>query len=156
LTDGTGAQTRYYDFSSIWPAAQWGQFASYTDRAGNVTQVMAHTATGQIAAVQRSMTDGTTRVMEGWLYSYLPATDPNGGLLRSVREERDTDGGPFPTVRSVQYSYYDGREAYGNRGDLKTATVLDSNGAVLGTSYYRYYTPNDPNGYQHGLKYVFN
>ena len=51
---------------------------------------------------------------------------------------------------------YDGIEPYGNLGDLKTATVEDGQENVLGTDYYRYYTPGDANGYVEGLKFVFD
>jgi YD repeat-containing protein len=60
-------------------------------------------------------------------------------------------------VRQVQYAYYEGTQTYGgNLGDLMTATVLDGQSNILKTSYYRYYTSGDPNGYTDGLKYVFN
>jgi hypothetical protein len=70
---------------------------------------------------------------------------------------RQVNGGAWSTVRQVQYSYYDGTQTYGgNVGDLMTASVLDGNNNVLTTSYYRYYTPGQPNGYTDGLHYVFN
>ena len=60
------------------------------------------------------------------------------------------------------YDYYEGTfqgaDQYGNLGDLKTATVKDADDNVLGTDYYRYYTPGQSGGYGqgHGLKYVFD
>ena len=36
-----------------------------------------------------------------------------------------------------------------------TAVISDSSG-VIDTTYYRYYTPGDANGYTNGLKFIFN
>jgi hypothetical protein len=74
---------------------------------------------------------------------------------RTLRQQ--VNGGAWSMVRQVQYSYYNGTQQYGgNLGDLMTATIEDGLGNVLSTDYYRYYMPGDANGYQHGLKYVFN
>jgi RHS repeat-associated protein len=60
-------------------------------------------------------------------------------------------------VQQALYTYYDGTQTYGGSvGDLLTATVEDGSGNVLSTSYYRYYTAGQTNGYIHALKYVFN
>src|SRR5437016_14484019 len=67
-------------------------------------------------------------------------------------------GGPATAIiREVAYTYYDGREPYGNAGDLKTAETEDGQGIVLDTKYYRNYTPADIRdnagnliGYVHG------
>jgi hypothetical protein len=60
----------------------------------------------------------------------------------------------------VDYTYYEGTysgtDAYGNFGDLKTVKVTDGSGKILNMEYYRYYTPNDSDGYVGGLKYVFD
>ena len=60
----------------------------------------------------------------------------------------------------TQYAYYDGTQPYGNAGDLQSAITVNAAGTVLNASYFRYWTPADPNyatsGYQHGLKYYFN
>jgi RHS repeat-associated protein len=155
-TDSSGNQMRFYDFSAAWPAGQQGQFASYTDRNGNTTTVTAHTASGAVAEVQRSVTVGGTTTTESFLYSYI-SSGVNSGLLQSVVLRRQVNGGAWTVVRQVQYAYYDGTQSYGNAGDLMTATVQDGSGNTIDTSYYRYYTPADAGsiGYVHGLKYVF-
>jgi YD repeat-containing protein len=157
LTDSTGAQLRFYDFSATWPAAQQGQFASYSDAGGNQISVTAHTSSGQVQEVQRSTTVSGTTTTESYLYSYL-SSGVNAGLLQSVVLRRQVNGGSWSTVRQVQYAYYDGTQSYGNAGDLLTATVQDASGNTISTDYYRYYTSADAGsiGYVHGLKYMFS
>jgi YD repeat-containing protein len=76
------------------------------------------------------------------------------------------DGGPaqrlsrsgvfhWTNIRQVVYAYYEDEEAHGNVGDLKTATIQDGSDNDLATTYYRYYTAAEEDGYQHGLKYLF-
>jgi hypothetical protein len=159
LTDDKGAQISFYDFSTNIPAAQRGQFKTYTDADGNLLTVTAHTTDGHVAEVQRTVTVSGTTYTDSYLYSYLPTGDPNAGLLANVTLRRQTNGGAWGTVRQVQYAYYNGTEPYGNLGDLKTVQVEDAaspNPNVLDNSYYRYYVSGEANGYQRGLKYVFN
>ena len=98
-----------------------------------------------------------TRTPNPSLYSYLGSTDPNAGLLsnvtlRTAGQRRDRG----PSLQQVQYAYYDGTQNGGNLGDLMTATVENAGGTAISTSYYRYYTAGEANGYQHGLEYVVN
>jgi hypothetical protein len=86
----------------------------------------------------------------------LPTGDPNVGQLSNVTPRRQVGGGAWSIVRQVQYAYYDGSQTYGNLGDLMTATVEDGSGNAIATSYYRYYTSGQQNGYQHALHFVFN
>ncbi len=155
LSDGTGGLLTFYDFSSAWPAAQRGQFQSYTDPYGNVTAVTSHTSAGLEAEVQRSATVGGVTTTESYLYAYLAGPDVNAGRLASVTQRRQVGGGSWTTIQKVAYAYYNGTESHGNLGDLKTATVEDASGNVLDVSYYRYYV-SESGGYQGGLKYVFN
>ena len=152
LTDEQGDRLLFADFSTAWPAARRGQLLSFTDPANNVTTV---SVSGGTQTVQRSTTNGGTTVTEAYVYTDLPAGDPNAGLVGAVVLQRQVNGGAWSVVRQVQYRYYQPGDRYGNPGDLKTAAVADAAGNVLDTSYYRYYTPGDPNGYPHGLKYVF-
>ncbi len=157
LTDGQGDQIVFDGFGSSWLPAQKGQMQSYTDANGITLAVTSYTADGHIAEMQRSGTSNGNTVTESWLYSYLPSTDANAGLLQSVTLRQQTNGGAWTTVQQVQYTYYDGSQQYGGSlGDLMTATVLDGNNNVLSTSYYRYYTAGQANGYAGGLEYVFN
>jgi RHS repeat-associated protein len=157
LSDTTGDQLTFYDFSSSFPIAQQGQFQSFTDPGGNVTAVTAHTASGQIGSVQRSTTTGSNTVTETYLYSYVPS-GVNTGLLQNVTLERQNNGGPQDVVRQVVYTYYDGSQSYGNPGDLMLAVVQTASGNAIDTSYYRYYTEADAGttGYIHGLKYAYD
>jgi RHS repeat-associated protein len=160
LTDPTGAQTHFYDFSSSLPINQRGQFKSFIDPYGNTTRVVSHTPDGKVKEVQRSVVNGGLSVTESYLYSYLAMGDPNVGLLSNVTLRRGPSStGPWTTVRQADYQYYDGTQPYGNLGDLKTATIKDGASPlpnVLDSKYYRYYQHGDANGDTHGLKYVFN
>jgi hypothetical protein len=153
LTDTQGNQTRFYDFSSSTPAGRQGQFISSTDAGGILTYVYAWTADGEIQEIRRQDATGTDQ--ESWLYSYLPSTNPNAGLLASVQLRKANGGGGWNVAQQVVYTYYDGTQPYGNKGDLMTANVEDGSGNALGTDYYRYYTPGVSNGYVDGLRYVF-
>jgi RHS repeat-associated protein len=156
LTDTTGDQIRFNDFSAPIPPNARGQLKSFTDPYGNVTRVVSLTSDGKIQEVQR--TDAASGAIESYLYTYLPSSDPNAGLLANVTLRRMPPGGQFSTIRQVAYAYYGANEANGNLGDLKTASVED--GAqppnVLDITYYRYYKPGETYGYAHGLKYLFN
>ena len=146
---------RFYDFHPEIPFFQQGQFKSYTDPSGfNVTEVVAHEASGDIKEVRR--TSGS--IVESFLYTYFP----NAGLLKTVTLQRSTNAGSsFTPVRTVEYAYYQANENFGNQGDLKTATIKDGDGdgEVLDTTFYRYYEPaggGEAQGETHLLKYVFH
>jgi RHS repeat-associated protein len=154
LTDLSGRRLRFDDFAAL-PAAQRGQLLGVTDADGHVTTVT-RAADGTVSEVQRSDTIGGTTVTESYLYAYVAAGDPNAGRLASVVLRRRVNAGAWATVREADYAYYDGVEAHGNLGDLKTAVVRDAAGTALDTSYYRYYVTGEANGYAHGLKYALH
>jgi YD repeat-containing protein len=157
VTDSSGDQVHFFDFTGAPNNPQWGKFKSVYDPDGIVTTVTSWTSDGRQAEVQRSTPAGQTpAVTESYVYSYLPSTDLNPGLLSSVTLRRGpTPSGPWTTVRQVTYDYYDGTSGKpgGNLGDLRTATILDANNNVLETKYYRYW-PRVASF--DGLKYVFN
>jgi len=156
LTDESGDQLVFWGFGGGLSAAQQGELVSFTDPGGNVTTVTARTASGQIAAVQRSTTTDGQTVTESWLYSYL-SSGVNAGLLQSVTLERQINNGPVDVVRQAVYTYYDGSQPYGKAGDLMLAVVEDGNGNAIDTQYYRYYTAADvpSTGLLNGLEYTF-
>ncbi len=152
LTDTLGNVSRFHDFSSGIATAQRGGLKSYTDTAGNAVSV---TYTSGVATeVTRVGTSGGSTVTESLLYTYLTSPDVNAGLVATVTLRRKIGAGSYSTVRSVAYTYYNGVESYGNLGDLKLATVRDAAGNAIETTYYRYYTAGEANGYLHGLKYL--
>ncbi len=154
LTDTTGNQIKFSDFSTSLPANQQGQLKSLTDRDGNVTQVTSRTTDGKPAEIQRSTTVNGTTYTESYLYSYI-SSGTNAGLMQNVTLRRQVNGGSWTTIRQVAYTYYDGVLAHGNANDLRTATIQDGSGNTLDTKYYRYYV-SESTGYQHALKYLFN
>jgi YD repeat-containing protein len=157
LIDTQGDQIVLNGFGTTRPAAQRGEFASYTDPYGTQMAVTSYTTDGHIAEMQRSATVGSNTTTESWLYSYLPTGNLNAGLMSNVTLRTKVNSGAWSIVQQVNYAYYDGTQTCGgNLGDLMTATVEDGSNNVLSTSYYRYYKSGDPNGYTHGLKCVFN
>ena len=149
-SDSQGDQIQFYDFSSATPAGRQGQMTTMTSAAGLLTYVSAWTTGGAIQEIRRQ--NAADSDAQSWLYSYAA----NTGLLSSVQFRQSNGEGGWTLVQQVVYTYYDGTEPYGNLGDLRTASVEDTQGDVLGTDYYRYYTPGDANGYVEGLKYVFD
>jgi RHS repeat-associated protein len=152
LTDTTGDQFHFYDFSDMSGSSRWGKLKSMTDPAGNVLTVTGWTADGKPAEVRQSTPSGVTpAVTESYGYSYV-ASGVDQGLIQHVTLRRQVGDGTFGTVRQVAYTYYDREEAHGNPGDLKLATIEDENGTTLDTTYYRYYPSQT--GFD-GLQYVF-
>jgi RHS repeat-associated protein len=154
LEDTMDDQIVFWGFDPSLPVGQRGSFQSMTDPGGNVTQVTSRTATGQIADMRRS----SNGVTESFQYTY-DSSGVNAGLVQNVTLRRSTDGGnTWSDVRQAVFTYYDGTEPYGNVGDLQFLTIEDGSNNVLGTYYYRYYTPADAGsgGYVGGLKYFFS
>lgn len=153
LDDTMGDQIVFWGFDPSLAVGQRGSFQSFTDPGGNITQVTSRTATGQIADMQRT----SNGVTESFVYTY-DSSGVNAGLVQNITLERQTNGGPIDVVRQAVFTYYDGTEPYGNVGDLEFLTIEDGSNNVLGTYYYRYYTPADAStgGYVGGLKYYFS
>jgi hypothetical protein len=105
--------------------------------------------------MQRTSTVGGTTVTEKFTYTYLTTGDNIGHVSSVVLRRKDQDDVDWTTVRKAEYAYYGASENHGNAFDLKTVTVKDASNNVLGTTYYRYYKPEDSDGYEHGLMYVF-
>src|SRR6266852_4683428 len=154
LTDTSGQQLVFWDFNTSLPANQRGQLQSLTDPDGNRTSITSRTSDGKPTEVQRSNTNNGVTVVESYLSTYL-TTGVNAGKVSNVTLRRQVNGGAWTVIRQTAYAYYDGTQSYGNAGDLMTATVEDGSGAALDTSYYRYYTAGQANGYQGGLRYSF-
>jgi hypothetical protein len=91
LVDSLGDKIRFYDFSG--QPNQQGQFKSFTDPDGNLLAVTSLTSDGKPAEVQWSTTAGGTTYTESYLYSYLPGSDANAGLLANVTLRRQVNGG---------------------------------------------------------------
>ena len=164
LTDGTGRTITFYDFTTAPSAAQYGQFKSLTDSAGNVTLATYAGAgdpdgvpQGRLKKVTRSNASGES---EKWEYAYV-ATGVNAGLLRTVKLLHGSNATPD---RQVEYTYWDGTTSGGNAHMLQKAEVRDGSGNTIDATFYRYFketTPGTPgsysdfSGYKDSLKMVF-
>ena len=147
--DAEGNVFTFYGFGAGLPAAQRGQLKSIADPYGHATTTT-YDGAGRLTALVR--TDGTTT--ETTSYAYY-ATGPNAGLVSGADLWRQpATGGAVTYVRKASYTYYDGVEPNGNRGDLKLEQVKDANDVVLDTTYYRYYTPGEARGYAGALKFL--
>ncbi|MDP9175784.1 MAG: hypothetical protein M3O30_18235 [Planctomycetota bacterium] len=134
LTDSAGTQQQFYDFTSS-PNLQ-GKFIGKTDASGNAATVTSTDSKGNPTTVQ--LKNGGT-VEETWIYSYI-SSGVNAGFLSSVAQQQLISGS-WTTIRSVNYTYYDGSTGtYGLAGDLEYATVLDSSSNIIDVNYFRYYT----------------
>jgi hypothetical protein len=154
LVDDTGQIFRFWNFDFSLPVLQRGQLKSFTDKFGHVFTVTAYSPDGLPAEIQRSDTTGGTTNVESYLITWI-----NSGALAflasNVTLRRQVNGGAWNTVRQIDFGYYDGSQAHGNVRDLMYAALKDGAGNVLDTNYFRYYVPNETNGYAHGLKYFF-
>ena len=165
LTDSSGNQYTYHDFSSNVASNLRGQLVSKIDAYGLLTEADRDEATGRLKYLVCYDANGIA--VERWAYSYI-ASSPNAGLIASVALQRP-DGNDWTTIETVTYTYYNGTytgdDQYGNLGDLKTVitTKGEADGTIISAYYYRYYIPGECRdssgkviGYKHGLKYVFN
>jgi hypothetical protein len=155
LTDTAGDTLDFYGIDSSLSLAQQGQLKSFTDAAGNVTDLSSRNSDGQVTEVTRTSTANGTITTESFLYNYVDS-GVNQGLISSITLRRQTNGGAWSTVRQVVYDYYDGSNPNGNIGDLEAATIEDADGNIIDADYYRYYAPGEANGYTDGLKYFFS
>jgi hypothetical protein len=114
---------------------------SLTDPAGNTTSVTSWTG-DKPAEVQRTNTTNGTTVTESYLYTYT------GSLITNAMLRRQVNGGSWTTVRQTANTY----DANNN---LKLAVVEEGSGNALDTTYNRWYTSGQANGYAGALKYKF-
>jgi hypothetical protein len=87
-------------------------------------------------------------------------------INHSVTLSRQIGTGTDQIIQKVVYTYYTDQSAYGNARDLEMANVIDPNGNVLQTWYFRYYKQDNfisntanqsaDTGYKDGLKFVFD
>lgn len=109
---------------------------------------------GQLEEMYEQFMVGGNPVRNSNLYEYIDE-GPNAGLMQSVTVRREAS--PITEIRRMIYTYYEENEDFGNEGDLKTAAeqLLDGTTWVdHETYYYRYYKNGDPNGFEHGIKFV--
>lgn len=150
LTRTDGTRVEFLDFDDSWGEQGKGQFDRQTSPGGLATLVGSRTDDGKPLSVGRSgSVAGQPLVAEAYVYEW------SGNRIASVTLERYVAPTSVQVVRRVQYEYYGASEAFGNEGDLKTATVTDAGGAVIDRSYYRYYKVGEAGGYAGGLKYSF-
>src|SRR5205807_1643689 len=82
LTDSTGAQVTFGDFSSFTPLYQRGQLKSYADAYGHLTNVVSWTSSGRPQELQRTLVSGSDNITESYLLSYV-TSGVNAGLVQS-------------------------------------------------------------------------
>jgi RHS repeat-associated protein len=151
LTDSTGAQTVFYDTTTV-PAAQQGMLQSQSDPAGNGTGSTTYNGSGQLTSRKQSVTTGGVTTSLVVSYTYY-TTGANSGRLATAILGEQIGAGSITTIRTAAYTYYDGTTGNGTLGDLQTVVIEDPATNVLETHYFRYYTSNTAPGYTGGLKY---
>jgi RHS repeat-associated protein len=161
MTDTSGNQYVFYDFSGVNAANVRGLIKQQVDAQGNAT-IYAYNSSGQLTTVTQTDAVGDT---ETFIYSYI-STGVNAGRVSLIQQSIQRAGQTSATLyRQMALTYYDGSYSgnmqYGNVGDLQTVTIEDGGGNVIGQSYYRYYTPADLTqsgntvGFVGGLQYDF-
>ena len=149
-------QLKYYsDADAPAGAATFDARGNATDTSGHLTTTVYDPTTGYLTSIRRS--DGSS--VESYDYTYLTA-GPNIGFVSNVALSRGASVATLQIVQQVAFTYYEGTQSYGNRGDLRSMTLEtgDATPSAIDTVYYRWYTPADsgPTGYVHALKYQFN
>ena len=91
LTDTAGDILDFYAFDSSLPGPEQGQLKTFTDAAGNVTDLSDRTSDGKVAEVMRSSTIDSTTVTEAFVYQYIPSGGSARGCCRmSLCRDRPT------------------------------------------------------------------
>lgn len=108
-----------------------------------------------LMAVTKSYTDPntSTTTSDRVSYSYFGSTS----YVVTATLERQIDTGPWTNIRRCTYSYYDPMSVHGNDGDLELVNQEQWDGSAwqtLGTAYFRYYKPGEPNGFTSGVKFA--
>ena len=160
LNVATGGESIYYGFSTGTAANLQGKLKLYQDAYGNQIS-LTYSDAGQLTTVTQSDAAGDESIFE---YDYL-TSGVNAGKVSLIEEFVQRAGDESATlVEQAAYAYYEGTysgdDAFGNLGDLKTVTIEDPDGNVLGEDYYRYYTPGEiadgAEGFVGGLQYTFS
>jgi RHS repeat-associated protein len=137
LTDATGKQWKFFDFSANWNPARQGRLKEFDDRGGNITTTIYGTSgvtLDQLIEVQQ--TDPNPNLFHRFDFSYN-LSGVSIGLLASITYSQ-TNTGVTTTVRVANYSYYTSSGPNGPAGTLQRVQIADGSGNTLDTSYYRY------------------
>lgn len=129
-----GASVVFHGFTSAVAGQLRGSCKRVAD-AGGVT--LTHTyASDRLASLLRTYPGSTTQDQFAFEYQ------PQGLVSRIVRSAGPS--GALAVVRQVVYEYYSGAVGeFGERDQLKRATILDAGGAVLARHHYRYWRSGD-------------
>lgn len=147
LTDRRGWRTTFFDHTTSAAAGLEGRLKQVIDPAGRVTN-----ASYDSNALMTSFEQDQEGQKSGYYYTYTTAF--GSPVISEVRLAINGQN-----VRRAVFSYYGSSVPFGSTGDLQLATVeeYDVGGAVwraVRRQHYRYYKSGQPNGFEHGLKYV--
>ena len=120
-TDTLGRVTTFYDYNAAIPAAQQGQFKSFTDLGGNVTTASYDATTHLITSFMRSSGGASS----GLIYGYYSTSGANSGQLQYATVQVNGNN-----VRQVEYDYYGSSDTGGSLNDLMRATIRQWNGSA--------------------------
>src|SRR5206468_3814182 len=91
------------------------------------------TAGGHPLAVERKAAGSSGQPVQAFTYDYQG--DAQGSQDRLATVKMWVNGA---VARQVEYAYYAGGSTEGSSGDLKSATVKDAAGTVVGQNHYTY------------------
>ncbi len=152
LTDSSGTQTTFYDFSSSVAANLQGTFISNVQPGSGGAAVESTNDAGQPTSIL--LTDAAGDDQELWSLTYTTGTGPDSGRLSTITQQQKVPG-TWTTFRVATYVYYESGDANGNAGDLESETITDGSDNVLQSEYWRYYTPGESGGSPDEVKYAF-
>ncbi|MGO8746681.1 MAG: LEPR-XLL domain-containing protein, partial [Thermoguttaceae bacterium] len=112
---------------------------------GGPTTAYSYDANGDLSQATVNLGNGNQQID-----SYSTA---NGVVTETVTNQQ---GSTPTTVGSAQYNYYQANDPNGNPGDLETVSTYAAAGSPIETTYYRYYTAGQQNGYSDAYKMIFD
>ncbi len=155
LFDQDSGMTSRFPVSGPSPAAGSNAFLSGVTAAGGAEATFEYSGESvtRFAVRNAEPSNPGTFVECSYEYGYNA-----NGLLASVTHSATASGSTTDVRRSL-YTYFDGSNSRGNRGDLESATVeawcgTNSAWMPVSRSCYRYYTPGLTGGFVHGLRYA--
>ncbi len=101
MTSPDGYLWQFNGAGGIGPIGSLNQVMS---PGGDTLAVTGFNSAGRITGIDRMVLVGADTITESYSYDYLPAGDPNAGLLASVTLLRQTS--PSCGIRRAVYTYY--------------------------------------------------
>ncbi|MFM7518996.1 MAG: hypothetical protein ACKO9B_00845, partial [Planctomycetota bacterium] len=152
-----GEAIEFNDFSGNAPE-EHGRFVSRSDAFGNRATVTQRDIFGQPTRVETLSPSSVapasgTSPRQSWTYTYITVGSSDRVATATLARSNGS------VIRVLTYGYYAGGSPNGTDGDLESIEVRDGTGALIDSTYYRYYTfgqPDSDKGFFGALKFAFD